>query len=406
MANDLVPYSQALSDPATTASSLESTDVIAIAREDSDRPTGFKSMVTRLLTLAKKIVSGIDYSTELTETTAKTITGAINEVAQNSGSVDITTAIDTPASVQTFPDGGDNIPMKSLVTEIVPIQEGTGTPSPTNVRNISGVSSVTITDKDDLTTPTETRTVTVSLGQTIYGGYLDVTSGLLTITSKYIELDGSNDEDWSIVANTNKFYCAYPDIAEIYIGGDYSNLYDFGGQASSSSSVVDDKTFYTQRNQNQPQYNRFWVYDSSYSTVEDLRLALASTPMQIVCPLREDNYITVQLPPNTLNTLSGLNNIYSDCGDIQSLEYFNENGDDIASLVELESGKQIDLVATLVAGQTSLTFTNSQIKADSTIDVYTDTFGVNPTNIVVSLGQVVLTFASRTSDLQVKVRIS
>lgn len=42
MANDLVPYSQALSDPATTASSLESTDVIAIAREDSARPTGFK----------------------------------------------------------------------------------------------------------------------------------------------------------------------------------------------------------------------------------------------------------------------------------------------------------------------------------------------------------------------------
>lgn len=66
----------------------------------------------------------------------------------------------------------------------------------------------------------------------------------------------------------------------------------------------------------------------------------------------------------------------------------------------------IDLVATLVAGQTSLTFTNSQIKVDSTIDVYTDTFGVNPTNVTVMVGQIVLTFPVQQSNLGVKVRLT
>jgi hypothetical protein len=34
-------------------------------------------------------------------------------------------------------------------------------------------------------------------------------------------------------------------------------------------------------------------------------------------------------------TLSGTNNIYADSGDIQSLEYFNDKADDIASMVRL-----------------------------------------------------------------------
>ena len=41
-------------------------------------------------------------------------------------------------SLVSFNDGGDNIPLKSLIANITAVQSGSGTPSPTNVRAISG----------------------------------------------------------------------------------------------------------------------------------------------------------------------------------------------------------------------------------------------------------------------------
>lgn len=65
-----------------------------------------------------------------------------------------------------------------------------------------------------------------------------------------------------------------------------------------------------------------------------------------------------------------------------------------------------DITGTLSAGQTSLTLQNAAITESSTIDYYTDIFGVSPTNAVVTNGQIVLTFEAQSSDLGVKVRVS
>ena len=46
-----------------------------------------------------------------------------------------------------FEDGADAVPMKSVVANIVPIQEGTGTPSPSNPRPISGTNELTLNHK-------------------------------------------------------------------------------------------------------------------------------------------------------------------------------------------------------------------------------------------------------------------
>lgn len=66
----------------------------------------------------------------------------------------------------------------------------------------------------------------------------------------------------------------------------------------------------------------------------------------------------------------------------------------------------IDVTGTLTAGSTTITFSDVSISSNSTIDVYTDVFGVNPTDITVATGSVTLTFASQADDLGVKVRIS
>lgn len=47
-------------------------------------------------------------------------------------------------SVASFSDGADNIPVKSLIINIDPVQSGSGDPSPTNVREISGWDSVSL----------------------------------------------------------------------------------------------------------------------------------------------------------------------------------------------------------------------------------------------------------------------
>ena len=65
-----------------------------------------------------------------------------------------------------------------------------------------------------------------------------------------------------------------------------------------------------------------------------------------------------------------------------------------------------DLIGTLTAGSTSLTISSELLTTDSTIDIYTSAFGVNPTNVVLSTGSVTLTFESQQSDLSVKVRVS
>lgn len=61
------------------------------------------------------------------------------------------------------------------------------------------------------------------------------------------------------------------------------------------------------------------------------------------------------------------------------------------------------LMAPLVTGNTSLTFSDVRITTDSIIDVYADLFGVTPTNIAVTAGQVVLTFDAQQSDINVMI---
>lgn len=65
-----------------------------------------------------------------------------------------------------------------------------------------------------------------------------------------------------------------------------------------------------------------------------------------------------------------------------------------------------DYEATLTAGDTTVTILNAAITGNETIDVYTNVFGVNPTDIVASSGSIVLTFPVQASNVSVKVRLS
>lgn len=63
------------------------------------------------------------------------------------------------------------------------------------------------------------------------------------------------------------------------------------------------------------------------------------------------------------------------------------------------------LSGTLTAGQTTVSFNDSAIQEDSLIDIYTDVFGVDPTDISYSPGLLSLIFETQDTDVGVKVRV-
>ena len=65
-----------------------------------------------------------------------------------------------------------------------------------------------------------------------------------------------------------------------------------------------------------------------------------------------------------------------------------------------------DVVGTLAAGATSITLSDVSITLNSTIDLFTDTYGVNPSAISVADGSITLTFAAQQAAVNVKVRVS
>lgn len=96
------------------------------------------------------------------------------------------------ATVQCTPVA--NYPL-GVQVEITPTQEGTGDPSPENVRPIVGWDAVNIHQSNG----DQDNTYTVQLGQTVYGGTLDVGTGVGSAQYIYRELaisDMDNSEDY------------------------------------------------------------------------------------------------------------------------------------------------------------------------------------------------------------------
>ena len=65
-----------------------------------------------------------------------------------------------------------------------------------------------------------------------------------------------------------------------------------------------------------------------------------------------------------------------------------------------------ELTGTLTAGSTTLTIQDAAISASSYIEGASSVYGVNPTNVVASNGQVTLTFEAQQTNIDIIVRVS
>jgi len=107
------------------------------------------------VTAAQTAQSAAEDAQDAAETAAASVSSSAAQITQNASDIseltrqlsDETTGLDTKApviletasgAIASFDDGADGMPVKKLVAQIEPVQEGTGDPSPDNVRPISG----------------------------------------------------------------------------------------------------------------------------------------------------------------------------------------------------------------------------------------------------------------------------
>lgn len=60
---------------------------------------------------------------------------------------------------------------------------------------------------------------------------------------------------------------------------------------------------------------------------------------------------------------------------------------------------------TLTAGSSSVTITDDRISSESMIEIYTDVYGVSPSDVTVTDGSITITFGTYENDINVKVRV-
>ena len=160
--------------------------------------------------------------------------------------------------------------------------------------------------------PYNGTSLTAALPETVYGGTLDWTSGLLTVTHFAQTFNGSEAWEETTGGVVYKLPLAVPGVAQVS-NTSYSHLCSHY-KPTYYKDVQDDKTCYTLNNSN------LMVKDTTIGSLDSFKTYLAAqaaagTPMTIVWELKPANRTTLQLAPQTLDLLKGYNAVWSDTGD-------------------------------------------------------------------------------------------
>lgn len=205
-------------------------------------------------------------------------------------------------------------PLISLTLDIEPHQAGSGDPSPTNVRPITGYTGINV-----YVSPTGNISDAVVYpiafpagAGTVYGGTLDVTNGVLTV---YKVMTTVGDLPWSYDSSNTRFAAVVtPSI--IHPGSARKTPF----VTSQYISVDDGRSLSAV-----PNYSIYGAATTDTIYIKDLRYTSGSTfrsaqsDVQIVYPLL--NTQTYHLTPTEVRTLIGTNNIFMDADGTVTAEY-------------------------------------------------------------------------------------
>lgn len=157
-------------------------------------------------------------------------------------------------------------------------------------------------------------------GMTVYGGYVDVLHGTLTVTHAALKLGASTVFSASS-SGQNRYYCDGVGSLRALSGlhGECSH-YAYVGTKGTTSELTNDMTVGINAN-----LLTVYIKDSSCSTAADLNTYLtaqesANTPVTIVYELSSPQVFTIS--QTAISSLTGVNHIWSDTGNV-TLAYFS-----------------------------------------------------------------------------------
>lgn len=213
-----------------------------------------------------------------------------------------------------------------------PVQAGSGTPSPENIRPIKGRDSVTITRQED------NQAITLTLSETVYGGEVDAVRGDGKQTWKLLTLDGT--ESWAKYGNASEeagASCFFHTIDDKGVGFDTSVCNKFANAKNSDpfNNAQMKKFTYTDH----PYINNIYLNYGDDQTVPldewEAYLAAqyaAGTPVQICYKLAEAVPFTAT-GAQPIPALAGANTVITDADSVD----VTGRADPIKRITDLEN---------------------------------------------------------------------
>lgn len=222
-------------------------------------------------------------------------------------------------------------PVSALSVAIEPVQSGSGDPSPSNIRPISGWTGANIhvsptTDAQDGTTYSITFP---SAAGTVYGGTLDVTTGVMTVDMAMVDMGTLTWTGWE-QGGSIIFYSHIPDKMPVRDIPCISSQYAYNSAITGSWSDLLNGELTGQSGG-----DNVYVRDARYSSIADFKTAMSG--VQLVYPL--DTPIEYTLTPTEVTTLLGENNIWADAGDVTVTYIADGNASDAEALGILLGGR-------------------------------------------------------------------
>jgi hypothetical protein len=264
-----------------------------------------------------------------------------------------------PKDIATFSDGS-NLPMPSLKVGIEPIQEGSGDPSPTNIRPISGwtEANVSVCGKNLIDVSKLAQQVVTSQGDLRPGVPVKLQAGTYTISAQsgslpfYITRPANNYSFVSI--NALPFTFSLDNDEEVIVrmaqldisSWDYVNMQLEEGSSATTYEPYNGQTYTIQFTDGSnpltvyggtldvvsgelkvvPYYASYngetlegeWISDrdvyvvGTTPTIGAQVVNIGATPQ------------TYQLTPTQVKSLLGSNNVWADCGEILEGQYFSK----------------------------------------------------------------------------------
>ena len=207
----------------------------------------------------------------------------------------------------------------SCSVSFTPIQAGSGTPSPSNPRSISGRTEINLDVNGNI--------INVPFGETVYGGTCDVISGNITSIVKYLRLNGT--ESWSqssslspasVAAGYVRYFTTLssPDLAELNANTICSIL------PTISTSTYNTQSAGSCRTENTNRYEVL-LKSSDFPTASDWRTYLSNNPMDVCYKLAAPKSISISAHVVPLN--EGSNTISANADSITINYDISTSGD-------------------------------------------------------------------------------